>query len=1490
MKISAVTLILSMFLFVGMSQNTLISPYNLQAIVNGDEVSLAWSPPDTTSGFYLTYSDENTGNAVGLSSAGSYAVAARWQSSQLEDYQGNVISKLAFYLMDDNSIYEARIWKGENADTVIFTQDIAQPVMNGWTYVTLNNPIEIAANEDIWVGYELTQPAFVFPAGTDFGPAVAGYGDMINFSGEWISMAEEFMLDYNFNIRMYLSDGNESITLSNFKVPATYDYNQASDSPKLVSAAAEQPDYLIGLQGYNVYRNGELLSFVDAGTNSYEDLAPGFGFFQYGVTAVYPEGESSPATATVQVGTPELIVEPQSVSDTAETGSSFSKVITLSNTGTVDQSWYMYATDSWLYASPSGGILQPGEAMDVEVYFFPSGMTLGLNESELNIYDDSYTNLLATVPVMIYLVEPDPVNVYPDELFFGDVSVGDTASLNLTIANNGIDTVEIYSIQSSNPDFTIGNFENTVLPFDQQVVEVSFTTSVLGESNGIITILTSDPSDPEFSIPAFANGFLQSPAFLQASINDDDVTLNWTMSVQGDGEWIHWDDGINYSAIGLTSPGTWQYAARWEAGQLSGNNGQLIQKVAFYTLSDISDYTLKIWKGDNAQTLLVSQPVNTIQGESWNEVVLQNPVTINPSEVLWVGFEVTQTLEDFPAGVDAGPAMSGFGDMVNAGAGWESLTDYGLSYNWNIQFYAVETDSTGKAVSQEIITQNTKLDPIENAKFKAMKPTGAGSAVFSPKVQISDVLGYNVYRDNTQLNSELITVETYTDFDLPLGIYEYGITAVYDIGESDQTTKMVQVGSPQLVFNPESITDTLTGADFSENTVTLSNNGFIDLEWEIASKPDWVTVSPSSGFVEVGEPQDIIITLNSDGLINGQYNQTIVFGVNDQNNPFVNFPINLFVDGQKSLTFSVDTLDFGLVPVSEQKYKQVYVINDGNFPVNIFSTYSNIINFQPQLSTFMLMPGDSGLLTVAFTPTDLSTFTATIYLEDFETSETWELPVTGMGGLAPPNDLATTLDSNTVNLTWYPPGSSGDYLSFSGEEYYTAIGLSGGGTFEVAARFTPQDLLPYSGKMLEKVGFILWDAAEDVTLMVYSGENAENLLLEQDVTGYDVLDWTDVELTTPVSINAVDYLWIGYKITHNQDQFPAGVDAGPAQSGSGDLISLDGVAWETLTYYGLSYNWNIRGSVTDDTGESVVLMPKSKDISDYAGQNGEIASAPANKMSIINNLLGYRVYRNDVLLNDSLLISGTQYTDLNLDPGFYSYEVSAVYELGESLPAGPVEVMIEDPTLYPAGWIHHHTPMTHIIHIPIQSVQGAGFMNEGDWIGVFYTDNGQEKCGGNVVWADNDSLKLIVYGDNPATPVKEGFAFGEWMNWKVFMSQTEQEFIIDVDYNIAMPQHDGKFWMLGESALESVSLTTIIAESKKGAEPGVFPNPARGLFSVSNLDEFDNIRLMDVQGNEVLNRKIFNSTEKFQVDAGPGLYYLILEGKTVETRKLIITK
>jgi hypothetical protein len=50
--------------------------------------------------------------------------------------------------------------------------------------------------------------------------------------------------------------------------------------------------------------------------------------------------------------------------------------------------------------------------------------------------------------------------------------------------------------------------------------------------------------------------------------------------------------------------------------------------------------------------------------------------------------------------------------------------------------------------------------------------------------------GYNIYRDSTKVNSEVITTTSFTDSELPYGTYSYQISAVYDAGESAPTDKI----------------------------------------------------------------------------------------------------------------------------------------------------------------------------------------------------------------------------------------------------------------------------------------------------------------------------------------------------------------------------------------------------------------------------------------------------------------------------------------------------------------------------------------------------------------------------------------------------------------------------------------------------------------------------------------------------------------------------
>lgn len=74
--------------------------------------------------------------------------------------------------------------------------------------------------------------------------------------------------------------------------------------------------------------------------------------------------------------------------------------------------------------------------------------------------------------------------------------------------------------------------------------------------------------------------------------------------------------------------------------------------------------------------------------------------------------------------------------------------------------------------------------------------------------------------------------------------------------------------------------------------------------------------------------------------------------------------------------------------------------------------------------------------------------------------------------------------------------------------------------------------------------------------------------------------WNEVVLETPITVDLQHELWAGYEVIGQPPgKFPAGTDCGPALTGFGDLISLDGgVTWDALSEIAptLSYNWNIQ--------------------------------------------------------------------------------------------------------------------------------------------------------------------------------------------------------------------------------------------------------------------------------------------------------------------------
>ena len=266
------------------------------------------------------------------------------------------------------------------------------------------------------------------------------------------------------------------------------------------------------------------------------------------------------------------------------------------------------------------------------------------------------------------------------------------------------------------------------------------------------------------------------------------IVLNWTEPESDNIDaWIHWDDGVNSgNSIGTGAAVEFDVAARWEPSQLAMYEGASVTEIAFFPAEVQCTYNVRVWVGAGAANLVVDQVVAApIIGE-WNYVTLTTPVPVDVTQELWVGYYVN-ALTGYPAGVDDGPAIDTYGNMMNFG-GWQTLLEINpeLDFNWNIAAHLVTVAGVSMPLSKGV-------EPYSNTgQTLAMNPNAVSvNKVFASGNGSRDLMGYNIYRNEDGGEYVLLdftTETTYTDpFDdmIPMTLYCYLVSAVWE-SETDQ--------------------------------------------------------------------------------------------------------------------------------------------------------------------------------------------------------------------------------------------------------------------------------------------------------------------------------------------------------------------------------------------------------------------------------------------------------------------------------------------------------------------------------------------------------------------------------------------------------------------------------------------------------------------------------------------------------------------------------
>jgi hypothetical protein len=287
----------------------------------------------------------------------------------------------------------------------------------------------------------------------------------------------------------------------------------------------------------------------------------------------------------------------------------------------------------------------------------------------------------------------------------------------------------------------------------------------------------------------FTAKFLCPPTQLTGIDLESTAYLTWKKpSCGGSGpapQWIRWDDGVNVDAIGTGGAFLFDIAARWDVSQIAALEGGSVTKIAFFPASSgTATYKVRVWQGANAANLIVDQAVPSPVIGAWNEITLNTPALIDVTQELWIGANVNATA-GYPAGCDGGPAVAGYGDMIqDASTPWGSMYNlYGLNYNWNLAAYVETVKSPNKTVyliQEKVVSTQTGQFAVsgqKNTDNAANHTNGINAPVANPTL-----LGYNIYRDGANVGyvGDPATVEFF-DYNLNPGVYSYEVTGYYDV-------------------------------------------------------------------------------------------------------------------------------------------------------------------------------------------------------------------------------------------------------------------------------------------------------------------------------------------------------------------------------------------------------------------------------------------------------------------------------------------------------------------------------------------------------------------------------------------------------------------------------------------------------------------------------------------------------------------------------------
>jgi len=249
----------------------------------------------------------------------------------------------------------------------------------------------------------------------------------------------------------------------------------------------------------------------------------------------------------------------------------------------------------------------------------------------------------------------------------------------------------------------------------------------------------------------------------------------------------------------------------------------------------------------------------------------------------------------------------------------------------------------------------------------------------------------------------------------------------------------------------------------------------------------------------------------------------------------------------------------------------------------------------------------------------------------------------------------------------------------------------------------------------------------------------------------------------------------------------------------------------------------------------------------------------------------------------------------NLDPGkafWVSMADAGSFTYPECTKSSYVTKPQDRPKNYTPWNDLNYTASSHAIAFPADVLLNAE-VQPGDVIGAFTPEG---FCAGRAeVNNVGSNLAITVFANDETTPEKDGFEVGEMLQFKLFRPVSNDEIILEVEYNPTLPNM-GVFSMQGLSAVKSGVMGELSTNDFSNIISNIYPNPSTGEFSLSMSywPQKLQVHLMDTKGRiiKVYNPGPLSNGAAYHFDLNSlqkGVYFLkLVDSGMLEVKKVVI--